>query len=118
MNIPGVGISGIRKVISHLHTNGNVVIIGDNINRPPYCKVSYLGKECNGSLLPVRLASLAGVSIVTVIPKFIDKRIYLENGLIIDAEEVKLNEQHALQKIFSYFETEMNNSPSIYSPYI
>lgn len=118
VNVPGVGISGIRKVISHLRSKEFVVVIGDNENRSRCCHVSYLGKECNASLLPVRLAALARVSIVTVIPIFQDRRVNLQNGLIIKAEDVLENKQKAMQKMFSYFEKKINNSPSIYSPFI
>ena len=118
VNVPGAGISGIRKVIHHLNSNEHVVVIGDNENRPPFCNVSYLGRICNASLLPVRLASLARVPIVTVIPKFEGRCIMLQNGLIIEPDNIIQNEHQVLQKIFSYFETEIYESPSIYSPYI
>ena len=118
VNVPGTGISGIRRVVSHLSSKGFVVIIGDNENKSRCCHVSYLGKECNASLLPVRLAALAGVSIITLIPKFQNRRVNLQNGLIIEADDVIVNKQEVLQKIFSYFENEIYVSPSIYSPYI
>lgn len=118
VNVPGSGISGIRRVISHLNSKGFVVIIGDNENKSRCSHVSYLGKDCNASLLPVRLAALARVSIVTVIPKFQNRRVNLQNGLKIDVDDIIENKQQVLQNIFRFFENEIYASPSIYSPYI
>jgi hypothetical protein len=118
VNVPGSGISGIRRIISHLNSKKFVVIIADNENRSHCNNVSYLGKDCNASLLPVQLAALARVSILTVIPKFQNKGVNLQNGLTIDADDIIENKQQALQYIFSYFENEIYATPSIYYPYI
>jgi hypothetical protein len=118
VNVPGAGFSGIRKVVSHLRAKGRVVIIGDNENKSRCCHVSYLGKDCNASLLPVRLAALALVPIITVIPTFENNCVNLRNGPIIEIDETNLNKQKGLQKIFSYFETNFCASPSLYPKYI
>lgn len=118
VNIPGGGITGIRKMISHLKSNGYVIIVGDNENRPPYSKVLFLGKKCNACMLPIRLASIAKVSIIAVMPKFEKGQIILSKGLIINYPDIKQNEQHMLQKIFSFFESEIYNSPSTYTPFV
>ena len=118
VNVPGGGLTESRKMISHLRSNGYVIIVGDNKNRPPVRKVSYLGKTCNASTLPVRLASIANVSILAVTPKFENGRIMLKNGLMIKAQDIQQNEALVLQRIFSFFESEIYNYPAAHTPFI
>lgn len=118
LNVSNASLFQIRKLVSHLNSKKFVVIIGDNENRSRCCHVSYLGKKCNASLLPVRLAALTNVSIVTVIPTFSNMQINLQNGTTIEADAIIANKQDAVQKIFSYYESEIYASPSIYYPYI
>lgn len=118
LNVSNASLSQIRKLVSHLNSKKYVVIIGDNENRSRCCQVSYFGKKCNASLLPVRLAALTNVSIVTVIPAFSNMQINLQNGTTIEADAIITNKQDAVQRIFSYYESEIYASPSIYYPYI
>ncbi|WP_100615967.1 hypothetical protein [Confluentibacter citreus] len=118
LNVSNASLSQIRKLVSHLNSKKFVVVIGDNENRSRCCQVTYFGKKCNASLLPVRLATLASVPITVVIPKFDKQQINLVNGPTIDSNTIISNKKEALQKIFSYYENEVYASPSIYYPYI
>lgn len=118
VNIPGGSVTGICQVVSHLKSNGIVVVISDNQNKQCFHKLSYLNKSYKASLLPVRMASLARVPIITVIPKFKGNHIVLQNGIEINKDTILRDKELAIEKIFNHFEMEIIADPSLYAHFI
>lgn len=117
-NVPGGGFSGLRRLVNHLQLGGLIVVIGDNIGRFRCCPVVFKGKKRMASTLPARLARIAKVPILAVVPKFQDGRIKIDNGIQIDLKEIRASHQEAIQNIFRFYESEICKFPSTYSPYI
>lgn len=118
VNVPGRSVTGICQVVTHLKSNGIVVVISDNQNRQCFHKLSYLNKSYKASLLPVRLASLARVPIITVIPKFKENHIVLNNGIEINKDIILHDKKRAIEKIFNHFKMEIIADPSLYAGFI
>ena len=118
VNIPGGGLVGLRRLVQHLRSGGRVIVIGDNIGRSRCCSVNFLGKECMASILPARLAALAGVPLLAVTPKLQDGMVLLHNGITLEFEVIRDAPDEAIQSIFKFFEDEILLSPSIWAPYI
>ena len=66
------------------------------------------------STLPARLARIAKVPILAVVPKFQDGRIKIDNGIQIDLKEIRASHQEAIQNIFRFYESEICKFPSTY----
>ncbi len=118
VNVPGSGIMGIRKLISHLSSNKFAVIIGDNENRSRCCNVTYLGQKRKATLIPIRIAAMAKVPIVTVVPNFLNRMVNLREDIVIDFQDIINDEKLALQNIFTSFENQIYLSPSLFNPFI
>lgn len=118
VNIPGGGFVGLRRLVRHLRSGGRVIVIGDNIGRSRCCTVDFFGKECMASILPARLAALAGVPLLAITPKLQDGMVNLHNGITVESEVIRNDPDEAMQIIFKFFEDEILLSPSIWAPYI
>lgn len=118
LNIPGGGFSDLRRLVRHLKSGGRVIVIGDNIDRFRCCPIHFLGKDCNASTLPSRIASLAKVPLEVVIPEFHEGRILLHNGLNIKIEEILTDKENTIQRIFTFYENNILRSPSVWGPVI
>lgn len=118
VNIPGGGFVGLRKLVRHLHSGGKVIVMGDTIGRSRCCAVNFFGKESMASVLPARLASLAGVPLLAIAPKLEDGMVTLQNGLTLGTDVIYASQDEVMQRIFSFFEDEILCSPSIWAPYI
>jgi len=118
VNIPGGGLVGLRRLVQHLRSGGRVIVIGDNIGRSRCCTVNFLGKECMASILPARLAVLAGVPLLAITPKLQNGMVIIHNGITVEYEEIRDDPDEAIQSIFKFFEDEILRSPSIWAPYI
>lgn len=116
LNIPGGSYSGIRRLIRHLKKGGLVIVMGDNTGWSCCTPVSFMGKEQQASVLPARLAILAEVPIAVVVPNFRNNRVYLDQCLILEAEEIKADRTTAIQNIFSYYEEHILHSPFNWGP--
>jgi hypothetical protein len=118
VNIPGGGIIGLRRLVHHLRSGGRVIVIGDNIGRSRCCSINFLGKECMASILPARLALLAGVPLLAVTPQLKNGMVTIQNGITLEFQVIRDKPNEAIQSIFKFFEDEILLSPSIWAPYI
>lgn len=110
-------LSGLRDIVRYLQHNGRVVIAFDNFNNHTnYCRLKFLGHKYNVSMLPVRLAKIAGVPLVSVIPRFCDGIINIECGPQFGLNKVNSDPGGIMQTLVSFLEAEIKNDPGIWPP--
>jgi hypothetical protein len=64
----GAGITELRNIIRHLQQKGRVILAADFFNSLSNCPVKFLGNKYNASIVHTRLAILAKVPLIVVIP--------------------------------------------------
>ncbi len=114
IQVQGCGTNDLRDVMRHLKHNGRLIIAFDMFNNMDDCPVDFLGNKGNVSLLPARLAKMAQVPLVSLIPSLRDGRIHIGYGPQFDVNDVKGNSAHIMQKILSSFEGELKSDPGIW----
>jgi lauroyl/myristoyl acyltransferase len=112
------GHNELLHIIRHLRYGGQVIIAADVFNKSNDQPAEILGKPGNLSLLPVRLARIAGVPLMAGVPVLRNGRIEIEAGPLID-QDIPCSEMRAvMQKILGFFEQEIKNDPSIWSYFV
>ncbi|MBI1807517.1 MAG: hypothetical protein HYR76_10755 [Ignavibacteria bacterium] len=118
VNVPGGGLSGLRRLVRHLRTGGRAIVIADVFAGSRCCPVHFLGEDRIASTLPARLAAFAGVPLLAAVPQFQDGRVHLHGGIRLGVEVVRANQREVIQSLLTFFEGEIRRSPSVWGPYI
>jgi hypothetical protein len=90
-----------------------VIVSADVFNHLTNCPVQFQGKPANASLLPVRLAKLAAVPIITAIPQLQDGKVNFMPGPGFDYTMMELNACGVIQQVLSFIETAIQKMPSV-----
>ncbi len=107
------GYKELRELVNHLRKHGRVIVSADVFNHLTNCPVQFLGKPANASLLPVRLAKLSGVPIITAIPQLQHGNINFIPGPAFDYPRLELNACNIIQQTLSFMENTIQKSPSV-----
>lgn len=81
------------------------------------CPVKFLGNKYNVSTVHVRLAKMAQVPLLVVIPKLTGTSINFLIGPKMEPENLRGDLSKKIEQILSFFEIEIESDPSIWSPY-
>ncbi|HYJ64291.1 MAG TPA: hypothetical protein VEV62_11140 [Parafilimonas sp.] len=114
----GAGISELRHLVKHLQSKGRVITNADVFNNLNNCQVKFLGNNCNVSLFSERLAVLAKVPLITVIPRLSETTIEFTSGPQFPMHDLTCGCVAITQQIISFFEKEIENDPTIWSTYV
>ena len=114
----GAGITELRNLVKYLQLKGRVITNADIFNNLYNCPVTFLGNEHNASLFAERLAILTKVPIITVIPKLSDTMIEFTAGPQFLTTNSKFKFTAITRQIISFFESEIENNPAIWSYYV
>lgn len=117
----GRGFHELRHLVRHLRSGGRVIIIADvfkKTNSFSNCSAKFLEKDYNVSLLPVRLARIAGVPLMAVLPEFRNGTIHILEGPRFDLKILNSYSCEVMQNLLAFFEKEIKRDPSIWSPFI
>ena len=114
---PGVGFTDLRNIIRFLQHKGRVILAADVFNSLNNCPVKFLGNKYNASIVHVRLAIMADVPLLVVIPKLTSTSINFSIGPKIEPGNLRGNINKKIEQILSFFEIEIESEPSIWSPY-
>lgn len=109
---PGRGFSELRRVVRYLKTGGRVIVIADVFAGSRSGPVRFLGRERTVSLLPGRLALLAGVPLLPVVAHFADGSLHVRFGSLLYAEE--RSPERSTQALLRFFEDEIRLRPAIW----
>lgn len=113
----GAGFTELRNIIRHLQKRGRVILAADFFNSLSNCPVKFLGNEHNASVVHVRLAILAKVPLIVVIPKLSNTSIDFTIGPQLEFDDLGLDCYKTIQRILSFLEKEIESDPSIWSSY-
>ncbi len=113
----GAGFTELRNIIRHLQQKGRVILAADFFNGLSNCPVSFLGSKCNASIVHVRLAILAKVPLIVVIPKLNNTSIDFTIGPQLETNDLGLDCHKNIHYILSFLEKEIERNPAIWSPY-
>ncbi len=112
------GHNELLHMIRHLQYGGQVIIAADVFNKSNDQPGEILGKTGNLSLLPVRLARIAGVPLMAAVPILRGGKICMQKGPLIQ-EQIPRSEMGAvMQKILGFLEQEIKCDPSIWSYFV
>lgn len=109
------GYNEWRHVIRHLRMGGRIIIAADTFNKLKNCPSAVMGKSGNLSLLPIRLARMAGVPMIAVVPELRQETIHIHQGPRFDREMLAGNPHNLMQNILGFFEGEIKRNPAIWS---
>ena len=107
------GYKELRELVNHLRQHGRVIVSADVFNHLTNCPVQFMGKPANASLLPARLAKLAGVPIIVAIPQLRHGSINFIPGPAFDYPRLELNACNIIQQTLSFMEKAIQKSPSV-----
>jgi hypothetical protein len=113
----GTGFTDLRNIIRFLQRKGRVILAADVFNSLNNCPVMFLGNKCNASKVYIRLALMAEVPLLIVIPKLTNTSIDFLIGPKIEPGNLRDDVNKKIEKILSFFEIEIESNPSIWSPY-
>ena len=102
----------------YLRENGRIVIASDTFNGLNNCPVTFLGNSHNISVFPARLAKIAKVPLITVIPVLRNGSIYFYGGPQFDLKKMNVDSCELMQKINSFIENEIKSNPCIWSSFV
>ena len=106
------GHNELLHIIRHLQYGGRVIIAADVFNKSNDQPAEILGKPGNLSLLPVRLARIAGVPLMAAIPRLRNGRIQINTGPCYDRQIQQSEMSGIMQNMLGYFENEIKQDPS------
>lgn len=112
------GISDLRNVLRHLQQKGKVIITCDNFNDLSNCPVKFFGNWSNASLVPARLARIAGVPLIAAIPVFRNGMVNIEAGPQFYLDSLNSDSRTVTQDIVAFLEAAITNAPDIWSPFV
>jgi hypothetical protein len=108
-------LNDLCDIVTYLRQNGRVVIAFDNFNNHSnYCRLKFLGHHYNVSMLPVRLAKIAGVPLVSAIPRFRNGMINIDHGPQFSLNKVSSDPEGVMRTLVSFLETGIKSDPGIW----
>jgi len=111
----GKGFNDLREIVKHLQNNGRIVIAFDCFNNQAnYFRLKFLGDYHNMSTLPVRLARIAGVPVITVIPRLRNGMINIDYGPQFGINKLNSDPGGVMQGLVSFLESELKSDPGIW----
>jgi len=114
----GTGVTELRDIIKHLQHKGRVATTADVFNNLCNYPVSFLGNSHNASLFAERLAILAKVPIIIVIPRLTKTSIEFSAGPQLPAADSNSTFSTITSRILLFFQSEIENNPAIFSGYV
>ena len=112
------GYNELQHIIRHLKNGGRVIIAADVFNKSDNHPTEILGKPGNLSLLPARLASIAGVPLMAAVPQFRNGAIHINAGPRYDNQIHQSDLGAVMQNLVCFFENEIKRDPSIWSYFV
>jgi hypothetical protein len=112
------GYNELFHVIRHLRYGGSVVIAADTFDKSDNDPAEMLGKTGNLSLLPVRLARIAGVPLLTAIPQLRNGEIHIYAGPRFEPPIRNTEMGEMMQNMLGFFENEIKKDPSIWAYFV
>jgi lauroyl/myristoyl acyltransferase len=112
------GHNELLHIIRHLRYGGQVIIAADVFNRSNNQPAAILGKPGNLSLLPARLARIAGVPLMAAVPQFRNGAIHIYAGPHYDQQIQHSEMGIVMQNLLGFFENEIKSDPSIWSYFV
>jgi hypothetical protein len=112
------GHNELSHIIRHLRSGGRVIIAADVFNQSTDHPTEILGKPGNLSLLPARLARIAGVPLMAALPRLCNGMIHISAGPIFDREIRQAEMGNLMKNLLAYFENEIRKDPSIWSYFV
>ena len=107
------GYHDVRALVEHLRNGGRAIVVADVFDAAHGCTVNFLGRQRRVSLLSARLAALAGVPLVAMLPSRHAHRIRLECGRRF---QVGANNQDAvMREMLAFYENEICRRPALWS---
>jgi lauroyl/myristoyl acyltransferase len=82
------------------------------------CNSVFLDRNCNISLFPARLAKIAGVPVVAVVPELRQGTIQIFDGPRFHFKNTNVDPLMVMQRLMSFFEKEIRRNPSIWSVFV
>jgi hypothetical protein len=112
------GHNELFHIVRHLRYGGHVIIAADVFDKSNDQPAEILGKQGNLSLLPARLARIAGVPLLAAIPILRNKKIDIQAGPLIDHHTPYSDPRTVMQTLLSFFELEIKRNPSVWSYFV
>ena len=112
VNVLG-GYHNVRALVEHLRSGGRAIVVADVFGDAHECEVRFLGVTRRVSLLPARLAALAGVPLVTLLPTRFAHRVRLECGPSFHV--VNGNQDEVMRAMLAFYEREIRRRPALWS---
>ncbi len=112
------GHNELSHIIRFLRSGGQVIIAADVFNKSNDQPAEIMGKQGNLSLLPARLARIAGVPMLAALPVFQRGKIDIRTGPFIDQQIRPGDMRNTMQILLSFFELEIKKNPSIWSYFV
>jgi hypothetical protein len=112
------GHNELLHVVRHLRYGGRVIIAADVFNKSNDQPAEIMGKQGNLSLLPARLARIAGVPLLAAIPILRNGRIDIQAGPLIDHHIPYSDLRSVMQILLGFFELEIKRNPSVWSYFV
>jgi len=113
----GTGFTDLRNIIRFLQRKGRVILAADVFNSLNNCPAIFLGNNCNASKVYARLALMAEVPLLIVIPKLTNASINFLIGPKLEPANLRDDVNKKIEKILSFFEIEIESDPSVWSQY-
>jgi lauroyl/myristoyl acyltransferase len=112
------GHNELLHIIRFLRYGGRVIIAADVFNKSKDQPAEIMGKPGNLSLLPARLARIAGVPMMAAVPVLKANKIEIETGPLIDHQIHRGDMRNTMQTLLSFIEMEIKKNPSIWSYFV
>jgi lauroyl/myristoyl acyltransferase len=112
------GHNELLHIVRHLRYGGLVIIAADVFNKSNDHPAKILGKPGNLSLLPARLARIAGVPLLAAVPVLENGMINIQPGPLLDQHIHNSDMRMVMQILLKFFELEIRKNPSIWSYFV
>jgi lauroyl/myristoyl acyltransferase len=112
------GHNELLHIIRFLRYGGRVIIAADVFNKSKDQPAEIMGKPGNLSLLPARLARIAGVPMLAAVPVLKGNTINMVTGPLIDHQMQQADMRSTMQVMLGFIETEIKKNPSIWSYFV
>jgi hypothetical protein len=97
--------------LRHLRAGGRVVVTADVFVEAGGISLRFLGKQRLASSVAARLAALAQVPLIAIVPVYRDKRLQVQVGATIVGGESLLESPEVTRQLLALFEAEMRKQP-------
>ena len=112
VNVLG-GYQNVRALVEHLRNGGRAIVVADVFGGARGCTATFLGQQRRVSLLPARLAALAGVPLVTLVPTGHARGMRLECGPSFHVGT--RNQETVMRAMLAFYEGEIRRRPALWS---